>query len=85
MDIPTYMKSPDYAQQEIFFEELCQTLLDGLSNNGWTVPQLTTAQISTISSVMPDGTIWYDTSHSPPCFVGKVNGVLVQFTTAAYP
>lgn len=85
MDIPTYLKSPDYAEQETFMQEMFQTLLDGLSNDGWTVPVLTTAQIAAIAPSMPDGTIWYDSSHIPPCFVGLIAGVLVQFVTAAYP
>ena len=85
MDIPTYLKSPDYAQQETFMEEMFQTLLDGLSNNGWTVPQATTTFITAIAPTMPDGTIWYCTDHSPPVFVGLINGALVQFTTTSFP
>lgn len=85
MDIPTYLSSDNYAEQQTFMQEMFQTLLDGLSDNGWTVPQATTAFIASIAPNMPDGTIWYDTAHIPPCFVGKINGVLVQFVTAAYP
>lgn len=60
MDIPTYVHvSPE--GEEFYNEELNQTLQDGLSNNGWTVPQLTNAQIIAVAPQMPVGTIWYNT------------------------
>jgi hypothetical protein len=94
MDIPSYVELDD---QDIFFEELVQTLQQGLSNNGWTVPQLTNAQltvdpaiapdgtVTTLANLMPDGTLWYVTDHVPAVYVGKIAGNLVQFVTAAYP
>jgi len=82
MNLPTYIKDQD---QNNFFEELTQTLTDGLSDNGWTIPQITMANLAIISPNMPDGTIYYVTDHAPPCWVGINNGTLVQFTTAAYP
>lgn len=97
MDIPPYVNMIA-ADEIIYQQDLNQTLRDGLSNNGWTVPQLTTAQLTvqqilnptnglltTLSAFMPDGTIWYVTDHVPPCYVGKINGALVQFTTAVFP
>lgn len=85
MDIPTYLSSPDYAQQETFMQQMFQTLLEGLSDNGWTVPVLTQAQIVAISANMPDGTLWYCSDSVPPTFVGKSAGSLVQFTTTPFP
>lgn len=87
------------AEDEIVYQQdFNQTLRDGLSNNGWTVPQLTTANLTTdaiqnpadgtettLSVLMPDGTVWYVTDAVPPCYVGKINGALVKFTTSAFP
>lgn len=82
----------------IYQQDFNQTLRDGLSNNGWTVPQLTTAQLTTdliqnpadgtfttLEALMPDGTLWYVTDQVPPCYVGKINGALVKFTTSSFP
>ena len=94
MDIPSYIKSPD---QENYNEELSQTLIAGLSDKGWTVPQITTANltvtpilapdgtITTLSAFMPDGSIWFCTDHVPPVYVGKISGALVKFTTNPFP
>jgi hypothetical protein len=53
--------------------------------NFFVVQSLTQAEIITDSATAPDGSIWYCTDHVPPCFVGKADGVLVQFLTAAFP
>ena len=94
MDLPTYIKGQD---QDNYVEEFNQTILQGLSNNGWTVPQVTNSQltidnviaadgsITTLDVLMPDGTLWYVTDSVPPAYVGKINGALVQFTSAPYP
>jgi hypothetical protein len=94
MNLPTYVKS---ESQENYHEELNQTLRDGVSDNGFTIPSLTNAQltaatfilpdgtVTTVALGMPDGTIWYISDHVPPVFVGKIAGALRQFTTAAYP
>ena len=58
MDIPTYIKN---ANQENYHELFNQIIRIGLSNNGWTVPNLTTAQITQIQDMMPLGTIWFNT------------------------
>lgn len=44
---------------------------------------LTSAQIATVSTDWPDGVLFYDTDLN--LYVGKQAGVLVKFTTAAYP
>lgn len=68
---------------QYYHDDMNQTLRDGLSDNGWTVPQITAADLANIAPDMPDGTIWYDTDNQ--VFVGKVNDVLMKFTMAAYP
>ena len=94
MDIPSYVELND---QDIFFEELVQTLQQGLSDNGWTTPQVTNAEltidpvvapdgtITTLAALMPDGTLWYVTDHVPPVPVMKINGALFMLATVAYP
>jgi uncharacterized lipoprotein YajG len=57
MQILTYIKN---ANQENYHELFNQTMQNGLGNNGWTVPQQNTANITVLASVMPLGTIWYN-------------------------
>lgn len=98
MDLPTFLDIDNADSQRAYQQELNQTLAQGLSNNGWTVPQITHAQLTinvvnnpstgaatTLDALMPDGTIWYVTNATPPCYVGKINGSLVKFTTTVYP
>ena len=68
---------------QIYNDTLNQSLRTCLSDNGWTIPQLTQAQITTISADMPNGSVWYDITNN--VFVGKQNGTLVKFTTAVWP
>jgi len=58
MDLPTYIKQQN---QENFIEELTQTLLDNLSNNGFVIPAQNTATITSLSLTMPVPTLWYNT------------------------
>jgi hypothetical protein len=69
MDLPTFLAG-DIEELQNFFELMFETLRTGLSNAGWTVPQLTTAQITAIATppnlndstqYMPNGTIWFNT------------------------
>ena len=62
---------------------LAQALEAGLSDNGWTVPQISATDLVAIEPQMPDGTIWYEITNN--VFVGKENGSLVKFTTTPYP
>ncbi len=94
MNLPTYIQS---ASQENYHIELNQTLLQGVSDNGFTIPQVTNAQltatpfilpngvITTLALGMPDGTIWFVTDGAPADFVVKRSGVLRRVSTAAYP
>lgn len=66
------------APMRLYNDQLNQSLQNGLSDNGWTVPALTTQQIETASSTVPNGlfvdgvnqvgmpvgTIWFDTTIS---------------------
>jgi hypothetical protein len=94
MNLPTYVKDKD---QENYHEELNQTLLQGVSNNGYTIPQVTNAEltvnpfilpdgtVTTLALGMPDGTVWYVTDGAPADYVVKRGGVLRRLLTAAYP
>jgi hypothetical protein len=96
MNLPTYLETENEQNYNAY---LNQALRQGLSNNGWTVPQLTHQQLTAIpvinpgsgqespslASFMPDGTLWFIIDAVPPCYVGKINNALVKFTTTAYP
>lgn len=58
MNIPQYTSSQD---DELYNDQLSQALVSGLSDNGFTTPQQTTSGIASLSSTMPNGTMWYDT------------------------
>jgi hypothetical protein len=90
MNIPTFIyiqfvNKEGYLTDpmQLFMDELNQALQNGLSDNGWTLPQITAANLATISPKMPDGTMWYETDNNE--FVVKISGALRKVTTAAYP
>ncbi len=96
MDVPQFIVG-DEVTQDNYQEELNQTISQNLSNNGFIIPSLTNANLTTdlipdgnggtttLAAFMPDGTFWYVTDAVPPCYVGKISGALVKFTTTAYP
>lgn len=69
MNIPSYL---EMADQSLYNEELSQTLQQGVSDNGFTIPVLTTNQITvqpaialdgtigTLATIMPVGTVWFN-------------------------
>ncbi len=80
------------AQMQMYNDELNNILRNGLSDNGWTLPTVTQAELATIqtftgANALPDGTIWYvhDTGTSVYQLVVKINGALRKVTTTAYP
>ncbi len=98
MDLPNYLDTDNADSQRSYQQDLNQSLHQGLSGNGWTIPQVThtqltvdlvlnpdTGALSTLEASMPDGTLWYVIDATPPCYVGRVSGALVKFTTTAYP
>lgn len=81
MNIPTFVRvkfvqADGYLtpEMQLYNDELNQVLQNALSDNGWTVPQLTTAQITAIAPKMPSGTLWYDIDTNQ--LKGKINGVV---------
>ena len=64
--------------------ETIQNTLNGFSD-GLIAPSKTAVEITALAGSAADGTIWYCTDHVPPCLVAKINGALVQLTTAAFP
>lgn len=88
------------SQMQMYNDELNNVLRNGLSNNGWTIPEVTTAELTAIRALpidqqLPNGTIWY-VSNKPPLTPynelviqmddGTGTGsVLYKLTKAAYP
>lgn len=99
MIIPTfqYVKFVDdegylTSAMQMYNDELNNILRNGLSDNGWTLPTVTQAQLASIQALtgldaMPNGTIWYvhDTGTAYYEVVVKINGALRKITTTAYP
>jgi len=77
MNIPSYSETQN---QDYYNDELSQALVGGLSDNGWTLPQQTTAQITDVSPSMADGTMWYDSTTNE--FKVKINGTVKTVTTS---
>jgi len=71
MNVPIYynfrfVDENGYLTQEaqFFMSTLNQAMLGALTDNGWTVPQHTTAEITVLaaSDFTPLGTIWFNTT-----------------------
>lgn len=80
------------TQMQLYNDELNNVLRNGLSDNGWTLPTVTQAQLAQIDAftgldVMPNGTIWYVHDDDTLVYevVVKINGALRKITTTAYP
>lgn len=80
------------TQMQMYNDELNNILRNGLSDNGWTLPTVTQAELVDIIALpddqqMPDGTIWYvhDDLTSVYEVVVLINGALRKITTTAYP
>ena len=82
MEFPTYIIDQNH---ENYQQLLNQVLREGLSDDGWTPPQITAANLAIIAPDMPDGTFWYVTDAVPPGPVMNVAGVVVRLATAPYP
>jgi len=61
--------------------EIIPTVQD--SFNFLTAPSYTAAEIAAMSANLDNGVFLYDTTNNE--YVGKQSGVLVKFTTTAYP
>lgn len=80
------------SQMQMYNDELNNILRNGLSDNGWTLPQVTQAQLTELEALptfdqMPNGTIWYVHDDDTVVYevVVKINGALRKVTTTAYP
>ena len=80
------------SQMQMYNDELNNILRNGLSDNGWTLPTVTQAELAKIIALpvdqqMPDGTIWYVHDGITLVYevVVQINGALRKITTAAYP
>ena len=83
-DVRYFDKDGGLSDQALLYqEELNQALQNNLSDNGWVIPSLTATQLVAISTSMPDGTLWLETTNN--VLVVKINGSLEKITTTAYP
>lgn len=80
------------TQMQMYNDELNNVLRNGLSDNGWTLPEVTQSELADIITLpsdqaLPNGTVWYvhddDTSVYEVVFL--INGALRKVTTTAYP
>lgn len=77
---PDGFLTPD---MQSYMDVMNQSLQNGLSDNGWTLPLVTAAQLAEAAPKMRDGTMWYQTDAHE--VVIKINGALRKVTTTAYP
>lgn len=79
MNIPQYIYGSNDELQR-YFALLIQAMQGALSNNGWTIPPLTNAQVTIITNgtifpyfdpVMPEFTIWGNTT------IGKLQFITI--------
>ena len=80
------------SAMQMYNDELNNVLRNGLSDNGWTLPTVTQAQLVEIQALtgldaLPNGTIWYVHDDNTLVYevVLKINGALRKITTTAYP
>ncbi len=101
MEIPTfanvqYTKEDGFltSAMQMYNDGLNNVLRNGLSDNGWTVPIITSANLAALEAQpvidrMPNGTMWMVRDEAPlPVYnelVVKINGTLRKITTTAYP
>jgi hypothetical protein len=50
------------ASMQIYFDDLIQTLNEGLADSGWEAPINTTAQIAAAEPNKPIGTFWFNSN-----------------------
>lgn len=90
MNIPVFSSVPFVKEDgyltpemQIYNDELNQSLQNGLSDNGWTFPPITAANLAIVAPKMPDGSAWYESDAEEIVF--KLGGSLFKVTTTAYP
>ena len=97
MIIPTfqsvqYVDKDGYLtkQMQLYNDELNNVLRNGLSDNGWTLPKVTSQQLTDIMNLpadqqMPNGTMWVCIDVSPQQLIVKLDGTLHKITTTPFP
>ena len=70
------------SQMQMYNDELNNILRNGLSDNGWTIPVVTQAQLALIQSLpdlqkLPNGTIWA-VQDTPPLPAPQYNEIVVK-------
>lgn len=89
------------SQMQMWHDELNNVLRNGLSDNGWTLPTVTQAELASIIALpadqqLPNGTIWYVANPAiNPTYneivvklddgTGMGTSALYKLTKSAYP
>jgi len=89
------------SYSQLYNDELNSTLRAGLSDNGWTLPIVTAAELTLLEALppidrMPNGTLWVVINADPPTAVaelvvklddgtGNQTSALYKLTKTAYP
>lgn len=86
MNIPVFFNSRFVNENgfltneiQMFIDQLMQSLQSGISNNGFTFPQVDTATITLLEPRMPNGTAWFNTDLALPQ-MKTAPGVVKTFT-----
>jgi hypothetical protein len=77
-NIPPYMKGQSPESKEIYDARLNKAL-NCISDNGFVPANQSEATIAALAQTQQNSTVWYDTDNHR--WVGKQNGVLVEFQT----
>lgn len=77
MALPIYSNNQN---DQFYNQDLSKYLQDTISTNGWALPQQPTETISSVSTDMPDGTMWYDTTTKD--FKVKIDGAVKTVTVS---
>ncbi len=69
------------SQMQLYNDELNNVLRNGLSDNGWTIPEVTQAELAAIlalpaDQLPPRGTMWY-VSEQPPSVLAPYNELVM--------
>lgn len=75
--IPTYNRSQN---EEYYQDQLSQSLVQGLGDNGFQVTQQTNDNITTIADSAPSGTVLYNTTTDELQVI--INGVVKTITVS---
>jgi len=84
IDLPTYIKEEDFANQQTYFEYQSLILSLWFNSSGFFNPSLTDAQVTALLALAnppPTGTRWFNVTQNKEQFIDS--GGVVQTITSA--